>query len=73
MSVCHLFRPTPLPAQARITAGRAADMCQAAHAESADVEMLYCADLLRAVSEGRARDAVTAAQAWAVFQRARSA
>jgi hypothetical protein len=73
MTIRHLFRPLPLPSQARATAARAGDMFAAAHAECADVNMLLCAELLRAVADGRARDAVTAAQSWAVYQQARSA
>jgi alkanesulfonate monooxygenase SsuD/methylene tetrahydromethanopterin reductase-like flavin-dependent oxidoreductase (luciferase family) len=73
MTIRYLCRPLPLPQQARATAARAGDMFATAHAESADMDMLLCAELLRAVAEGRARDAVTAAQAWAVYQRARSA
>jgi hypothetical protein len=71
-AIRHLFRPLSLPAQARATASRAADMFRTAHAENADTEALLCAEIMHAVADGRARDAATAAQAWAVFQRARS-
>jgi len=73
MKVSHIFRSEPLPVQARETAARSGKMFAAAHAENANVEMLYCSEILLAVSEGRARDAATAAQSWVMFQRAKSA